>query len=269
MNNTDQSGSEGYEIMDGFFAFYDVLDPEAAFPLWGVRHMTMIAIMLLGLSWALKWVGQLPEEKSWRVIQVAAVVEPLLELWHTVWLYSCGQTQLVKLLPLHLCSMQCIFIPLAIFSKKRVLWDYLYATAVLGGLCGVIFPAGVADVYPLWHFQSLQTVLLHSLLVFIPLALIVTGRYEPSVRRFPQALLVFLPVAAAAALVDVCFGENYMFILYPPEGTPLVWLYATFGHGGYLLLTFLLIVMMSFSIHLPFWYRQKKQLPVEKPSIAG
>ena len=227
--------------------------------MFGARHVAVIVLMVLAILRALKWVSELPQEKSWRVIQAAAIAEPLLEAVHTVWLYGCGQTQLVKLLPLHLCSMQCIFIPLAIFSRKQALWGYLYATAVLGGLCGVIFPAGVADVYPLWHFQSIQTVLLHSLLVFIPLALIATGRFQPSVRGFWQALLIFLPVAAVAALVDVAFGENYMFILAPPDGTPLVWIFEAFGHGPYLVITFALIAAMSFSIHLPFYYRQRKQ----------
>lgn len=253
--------------MGQFFAFYDVVDPAGAFPLFGGRHMLLVAVMLLGLSWALKWISQLPEDKSWRVIQIAAVVEPILELSHTVWLYQCGQTQLVKLLPLHLCSMQCVFIPLAIFTKKRALWDYLYATAVLGGLCGVLFPAGVAGVYPLWHFQTIQTVLLHSLLMFVPLALIATGRFEPSLQGFGRALLVFLPVAAIAAVVDICYGENYMFILFPPEGTPLVWLYDAFGHGWYLILTFLVIAAMSLSIHLPFWHRQKKTAAQEAAGV--
>lgn len=253
--------------MGEFFAFYDTVDPTGAFPLFGARHMMMVALMLLGLSWALKWVSQLPEEKSWRVIQIAAVVEPILELSHTVWLYQCGQTQLVKLLPLHLCSMQCVFIPLAVFTKRRALWDYLYATAVLGGLCGVLFPAGVAGVYPLWHFQTIQTVLLHSLLIFVPLALIATGRFEPSLKGFGRALLVFTPVAAIAALVDVLYGENYMFILSPPEGTPLVWIYELFGHGWYLVLTFLLIAAMSLSIHLPYWYRQKKAAAKQAVSV--
>ena len=256
-------------MVGDFFAFYDLVDPNGAFPLFGARHMMILALMLLGLSWALKWVSQLPEEKSWRVIQAAAIVEPILEMTHMVWLYQCGQTQLVKLLPLHLCSMQCVFIPLAIFTKRRALWDYLYATAVLGGLCGVLFPAGVAGVYPLWHFQTLQTVLLHSLLIFIPLALIATGRHEPSLKGFLQALLIFMPVAAMAALVDVLYGENYMFILYPPEGTPLVWIYQLFGHGGYLVLTFLLISLMSLSIHLPFWYRQRKAAAEKTQALAS
>ena len=51
-----------------FFAFYDVVDPAGAFPLFGARHMMMVALMILGLSWALKWVSQLPKESSWRAV---------------------------------------------------------------------------------------------------------------------------------------------------------------------------------------------------------
>lgn len=246
-------------IVKAFFAFYDAIEPSCAFPLFGFRHIFILLVMLFALSVALHTIKRLPAAKSWRIIQIAAVLEPLLELSHTIWLYYCGQTQLVKLLPLHLCSMQCVFIPLAIFAKRQILWDYLYATAVLGGLCGILFPAGVAGVYPFWHFQTVQTVLLHSLLIFIPLALIVTGRHTPSLAGFGRALLVFLPVALTAAVVDFIFGENYMFILQPPEGTPLVWIYYLCGHSGYLIISFLLIAAMSFSIHLPFWYKKRQQ----------
>lgn len=47
----------------------------------------------------------------------------------------------------------------------------------------------------------------------------------------------------------------------------MVWLYDAFGHGWYLILTFLVIAAMSLSIHLPFWHRQKKTAAQEAAGV--
>lgn len=54
-------------------------------------------------------------------------------------------------------------------------------------------------------------------------------------------MLLFLCLALVVGAVDAFFGENYMFLFAPPAGTPLVWVFDTFGRQIYLLITFLLL----------------------------
>nr|WP_122012257.1 TIGR02206 family membrane protein [Maliibacterium massiliense] len=252
-----------------FFKPAAALDPSRAFPMFGAGHIALLALVALGVTLALRAVKKLPADRAWRVLCIAAVAVPVLEFSHTLWMYFCGTTQIVKLLPLHLCAMQSIFIPLAVLSKKDVFREFIYATSVLGGAFGILFPAGVADAYPLWHYQSIQTVLLHSLLIFVPLALITTGTFRPDVRRFPRVLCIFLCVALAAALVDFGFGQNYMFLNLPPEGTPLVWIYNTLGRPAYLLTTFLLLAGMSIAMYIPFWPKARGVAAQEEGAQEG
>lgn len=256
--------------MNKFYQYWTQLDPDKAFPMFGSEHLFLLLTVGIVLHYALKGISKASPKRARRVIYICAVAEPLLELGHTVWLYQCGQTDWVKLLPLHLCAMQAIFIPLAVFSGKTLFRDFIFSTAVLGGLFGILFPAGVAGSYPLWHYQTLQTVALHSLLIFIPLALIAAGEYRPSVKRFPRVLLLFCVVALVAAVVDYQFGENYMFLNAPPEGTPLVWIFEHFGKGWYLMITFCVLAGMSLLTYLPFAgkksmnFYKKKEEAVEK-----
>ena len=235
----------------GFFERSDMPQPEA-FPLFGVRHILLLLVLAACIIAGLLLIRRLKPPQAQRVLYGAAILVPLLELSHSVWLYLTGTTSLIKLLPLHLCGLQSLFIPLAVFTKFTCFRDFVYATSLLGGIFGTVMPSGVADYYPLWSFQTLQTFALHGLLIFVPLAMILCGQHWPSIQRFPRVLCIFLLAALGVGIVDQMFGENYMFLYAPPAGTPLVLIFDTFGRGIYLGCTFILLAGASLLIHLPF-----------------
>ena len=241
-------------------------EPHAgAFSLFGATHILLLACSAGIVCLTLHWISHQSYERQERAIQCMAVLVPALELSHAVWLYQAGVKELDKLLPLHLCGMQSVFIPLAVFSRRQCWQDYVYATSVLGGVFALLFQSGVADYYPFWHFQTLQNIALHLLLILVPAALILTGRHRPHPARFPVSAGIFLGVAALAGLVDWLGNENYMFLVYPPLNTPLVWVYRTLGHGGYLATAFLLLAGMSLLIHLPFLWADGREKRAARP----
>lgn len=202
-----------------------------------------------------------------RALYVFAIAVPIIELSHTIWLYLCGQTNIIKLLPFHLCASQSVFIPLAVFTKSTALKEYIFATSILGGFFGMTFPAGVAGNYPIFHYQTIQTMVLHSLLILIPLALIVCFGFRPDIRNFSKVLGIFFTAVIPAAAVDSVFGENYMFLRYPPEGTPLSFIFDHFGRGIYLLLTFLLFTWIVFCLYKIFPYNRNQKIFGAKNSV--
>ncbi|MDO4269519.1 MAG: TIGR02206 family membrane protein [Eubacteriales bacterium] len=224
----------------------------------GAAHILLLLLAALGIVFLLHIVHALPPARARRTVCAAALLVPALELTHSVWLWATGVSHLVQLLPLHLCGIQSLFIPLAVFTRRTCFQDFVYATSLLGGVFGILFPAGVADYYPVLSFQTIQTVLLHMLLIFVPLALIRTGEHLPSLHRFPRVLCIFFAVALVVGTVDRIFGENYMFLYEAPAGTPLVWVFGTFGRPVYLIVTFLLLAGASLLIHLPFALRQRQ-----------
>lgn len=166
--------------------------PESqAFLLFGAEHFVLLFVLAICIAILLYLLKHMPPACAKYIIYAAAVIEPVLELSHSVWMYLTGTTEIVKLLPLHLCGLQSLFIPLAVFTKLTCFQDFVYASSLLGGIFGTVFPAGVAGYYPLWSFQTLQTFALHGLLIFIPLALIRTNQHRPDPRRFPRVLCIF------------------------------------------------------------------------------
>ena len=246
-----------------FFLSQTQIDKAETFPMFGWEHLVLLMMMALALVLSLWDIAHAPRERAEKITKAAAIAVPLLEASHTVWLFTCGYTNPIKLLPLHLCAMQSIFIPLAVFTRKRCFQEFIYATSVLGGIFGILFPTGVAECYPIWHYQTLQTAMLHGLLIFVPLALIYSRQFRPDFRNFPKVLFLFLCVALVAAAVDFGFGENYMFLREAPEGTPLAWVFDTFGRMGYLIVTFLLLAGISMSLYLPFRRRGERKVAQE------
>lgn len=244
----------------GFFARSDAPRIDA-FSLFSWQHILLLALLACCIAAGLRLIRRLQPPQAKKVIYGAAILVPVLEFSHSLWMYLTGTTALVKLLPLHLCGLQSIFIPLAVFTKIGCFRDYVYATSLLGGLFGTVFPAGVADYYPLFSFQTLQTFALHGLLLFVPLAMIACGMHRPALRRFPRVLCVFLSVALIVGMIDGFFGENYMFLFAPPAGTPLVWIFDTFGHGIYLACTCAALVGASLLFHLPFRGEKPESVP--------
>ena len=201
--------------MKEFFYFWPQVDGSKVFHQFDSDHLLLMLCVAVAIHTGLRIVKKQTPEQAERTVKRAAVAVPVVEGIHTIWLYLCGQTNWVKLLPLHLCAMQSFFIPLAVFSKNKVLREFVYCTSILGGICAIVF-------------------------IFVPLALIVSGQFMPDKKNYGKVVLVLLCAATVAAGVDFATGENYMFLNYAPLGTPLFLIFKLFGKRAYLGCTFLL-----------------------------
>lgn len=241
-----------------FFAYYDQIPPDCVFSQFGWQHILMLFICFAGIAALLLVLRRLKPAQVRTALRLLALLVPLLEFSHTYWLYQCGQHSIVKLLPLHLCAQQSFFLPLAVYTNHTTLKEYVFSTSILGGIFGMVFPEGVAGCYPALHYQTLQTMALHSLLILIPLALIVADGFRPKLANFPRVLGVFFIAVIPAAAVDFLFGENYMFLNTAPAATPLEFIYLHFGRAAYLLFTFVILCLAVIALYRLFPYNRRQ-----------
>lgn len=257
-----------------FFAFWPDIPPGAAFPFLGLKHLIGIATVGLLLFAGLSHMRGRTQEQNDRTIRMAALAIPLVEIARILWMIGLGETNWVKLLPLHLCGTQVFFVPLAIFTGWRCLKEFIFYTATLGGIVAILYPVGIVDTYPYFHFQTLQSLTLHGLLLFVPLAMVLFQGFRPNLKKFWQVPAVLAIPALLAAVVDFTFGENYMFLSSAPAGTPLAWIFGAFGHGGYLLALFLGVMAACLIIygifvamdHRSLWAFGRQEAPVTASS---
>ena len=238
--------------MYNFFDFYTYIPKEYALKNFGFEHISAIVIIFAIITLCLLKLKKVDSKYQNLIIKICAICVPVLELSHNIWLATHGGASFTELLSLHLCGMQMYFIPLAVFTKFLVFKDFVFATSILGGIFAIIFPSGVTDTYPLWHFQTLQTFLYHGLLVFIPLAILLTTDYRPTIKRFYAVFNTFVLIASVALFVDLKFNENYLFLVTSPDMPLLRNIQITCGTPAYLIFTFFALLIICISIHLPF-----------------
>ena len=150
------------------------------------------------------------------------------------------------------------FIPLAVFSRLPSVRDFTFFTAIFGGVFAILSPVGVAGKYPFFHFQTLQTLLLHAFLIFIPLSMLLYDDFYPRLRNFPKVILIALLSIIPTAVIDFVAHENYMFFCSPPEGTFLEPLFLRFGDHAYRFLLAISLVALVFLSYLPLEFFRKK-----------
>jgi len=238
--------------MYDFFSFYTNIKKEFVFNNFSVKHISAIVIIFAIVILCLFKLKKFNTKLQNLIIKICAIAVPVLEISHNIWLAICSGAGFTELLSLHLCGLQMYFIPLAVFTKVILFKDFVFATSILGGIFAIVFPSGVAGNYPLWHFQTLQTFLYHGLLVFVPIAILVTTDYRPTIKRFYKVFNLFVFIATFALFIDLKFNENYLFLVTSPDMPLLRNIQINYGTLPYLVFTFFALLIICISIHLPF-----------------
>lgn len=171
-----------------------------------------------------------------RLMQGLTIAVPLLELTRIFWLITVGETNWVKLLPLHLCGLQVLFLPLAVFTRLPVMKEYVWSTSILGGITAIAVPAGIVGTYPFFHFQTIQSFLLHLCLILIPILMMHTEDFHPRLIQLPQVACVLSAGALTALTVDWFWDQNYMFLREIPSVPIIQQVFNGFGYPGYWLM---------------------------------
>lgn len=238
--------------MEDFFTFYTNIPKDKTFKLFDKFHIGSMAVIAGIIYILLNAMRHMTERNIWLLIKGAAIMLPALEITRVVWFYRSGITHLVNLLPFHLCAMQVFIVPLAVFTDIPVVKEFMYCSALLGGISGISFVVGIAGSYPLFHYQTLETLTYHAILIFVPLAMIMHTGFVPDIGNFPLMVLAFVVVCSLVGIFDYKYKQNYIFLREPPVGTPLVWVFDRFGVVIYYLVCLSLAVVVAYIMFLPF-----------------
>ena len=125
-------------------------------------------------------------------------------------------------LPLFLCSIQLITIPLAAFCKgrlKEASLDFVFMFGMLGGLLG---PYGMAlnyNTYPTVSWPNFVSAVTHSMSGFAALYIGVSGMASMKKKNIPLSFAILFSFTVAAYVANLAIGYNYMFLM-SHDGTP-------------------------------------------------
>lgn len=95
----------------------------------------------------------------------------------------------------------------------KILENILLGTAMVGGILTFIYPDLMDGSMPFFHFRNIQTVLTHTLLIFVPIWLVKIGELKIRIKNIWMPALGFLYVGCFAMMMSLYSGQNFAYSL--------------------------------------------------------
>lgn len=240
-----------------FFAHYTQLNNVPVVMPFDSNNIALIFIGLFSALLPLLIAIPLSENSRRKALVMWVGVIVFLELSRQVWAISLGSYDFSEMLPLHLCGLQIFLMPLMLKTQDRRWRTFVFLTAMIGALAAIFFNEGILERYPLWHFQSLQSFVIHGLIMMVPIYDIIWLKYRPSFKELPFSLMLLLYLAIQNYIINIFTGGNYLFVTFAPKNTPLEAVASLVGPFFYVPTMFVVIAMI-WSLQLLMFNQRRK-----------
>ena len=212
--------------MKEFFGFGGYIrEPEGYFS-W--QHLTFVTLLMVIMVAAAAFFGRknrLRDDKTKNIgLIVSAIAIDALEIFKII--IFCWRSDesfpILYNLPLFLCSIQLITIPLAAFSRGRVkeaAMDFVFIFGVLGAVLGTYAAGQNYGCYPVLSIDNVVSGLTHSIAGFASLYIAFSGLISMKKKNIWITFSILAFFGCAAYIANIYTDSNYMF-LSRGDGTP-------------------------------------------------
>ena len=219
--------------MNEFFGFGGFQrTPEGAYSWQHLLFVTSLMALMVFLAVFLgkKNKNKLPAQKNTVLIWAAILIDGF-ELIKIVLGCMEDPESWRTMLPLFLCSIQLIAIPMAAFTKGRIKeasLDFVCIFGLLGAVLGTYGAAQNYNAYPVLSFPNVVSGITHTISGFAALYIMISGMEDMKRENIwiTFSILAFFCVAAYTA--NILLDYNYMFLM-AGDGTPYDILYNLVG----------------------------------------
>ena len=219
--------------MNEFFGFGGFQrTPEGAYSWQHLLFVTSLMALMVFLAVFLgkKNKNKLPAQKNMVLIWAAILIDGF-ELIKIVLGCIEDPESWRTMLPLFLCSIQLIAIPMAAFTKGRIKeasLDFVCIFGLLGAVLGTYGAAQNYNAYPVLSFPNVVSGITHTISGFAALYIMISGMEDMKRENIwiTFSILAFFCIAAYTA--NVLLDYNYMFLM-AGDGTPYDILYNLVG----------------------------------------
>ena len=243
---------------------------------WSWQHLTFVSLILLAMVGLAIFFGMRNRNKDEiqknKVLIVSAILIDSFEIIKIIVLcIRCKDAMhWLYVLPLFLCSIQLIAIPMAAFCKGRVkeaCLDFVLTFGILGAVFGTVGAAQNYGSYPVLSMDNVFSGITHSISGFASLYIGISGMISLKKKNLPICLGILGSFSVLAYVANVILDYNYMFLM-KDDGTPYSIFYNLVGGSP---VFYPLLVVGAFVIYLVGFYhvygaiKKKKQ---ENISVA-
>lgn len=239
--------------MREFFGFGGYEREPEGYMSW--QHLLFVSILMVIMVALAIWLGRTYRTRSQseknKVLIWAAILIDGFELCKIIlccirsndpmdWLYN---------LPLFLCSIQLITIPLAAFSKGRVkeaALDFVFIFGILGAVLGTYLAGNNYSAYPVLSFDNVVSGITHSISGFASLYIVISGMESMKKKNVPITFAILGFFCIGAYIANHLLDYNYMFLMRG-DGTPYDIVYNLVGGSP---IFYPIIVVLLFIVYI-------------------
>ena len=231
------------------------------------QHLTFVSLLMvimvaLAVVLGLRYKNRDDKEKT-RILVISAIVIDSLEIFKIVILCIRGEDpwHWLYVLPLFLCSIQLITIPLAAFAKGRlrnVALDFVFVFGILGAVLGTYGAGQNYACYPVISFNNVLSGITHVISGFASLYIMIAGMMSMKRKNIWITFSIVLGFCVAAYIANVVIDYNYMFLMRG-DGTPydIVYNFVNGSRIWYPLMVFALFVLYIAAFYLAYYFIRK------------
>ena len=221
--------------MAEFFGFGGYQRPAEGFLSW--QHLTFVTLVMLimviqAVYWGSKNNSRSEEDKN-KVIMFSAFLMDGVELFKIIIICIRGNDPMAWLyhLPLFVCSIQMITLPLAAFSKGRIRQaslDFICMFGLIGAILGTYGAGNNYSCYPVLSLENVVSAITHGTAGFAALYILIAGMTRMRKENLGITFAILLGFVGVAYTANVILDYNYMFLVRG-DGTPYDILYNWVG----------------------------------------
>ena len=167
-------------------------------------------------------------------------------------------------LPLFLCSIQLLALPLAAFSSGRIkeaATDFVCIFGILGAVFGTIGAGQNYNAYPVLSFVNVVSGITHSISGFASLYILISKMASMKKKNISITFAILLGFCILAYIANITIPYNYMFLM-AGDGTPYDIIY-NLANGSPvfypLLVVFLFLIYIALFYYLFYMFSNKKE----------
>ena len=174
-----------------FFRYWDELPQDGGFQLFGWIHIGWLVGIIFVCIVTGYYYRKADAAVQDRILKILTGICLCLELGKDLYLILIGEMG-ISYLPFEMCGL-AIFVELGFaFFHREFLGEIMCVISMPGAMAALLFPDWTR--YPLFNYMHINTFLIHGLLVLVPVLVLTSGRYRPSIKRIWQIFLFLFTV---------------------------------------------------------------------------
>jgi hypothetical integral membrane protein (TIGR02206 family) len=233
---------------------------EYDFHMFSASHFIILSIVIFVAVYMFIYRDKF-KDKQWRKAEIGVAFSLILiELIYHLWMFVNGSWEVSHAIPLELCSISLVLTVLLLLTRKKVIYEVLLFTGLLGASQAFFTPLLNYD-FP--HFRFFHFFYTHLMIIWVPLYFTWIKGYRPTIWSIVKLFVFLNGTLPFIMLINKFVNGNYMFLSHKPESASLL---AILGpYPWYILSLEGLLISLSLVVWLLFREKETRaDTPVEK-----